>query len=73
MLLTNVQDWASLVVGGKALTCNAGDAGLIPGLGRSHGEGNGNPAQYLAWEIPRREEPGRLRPWGCKSQTQFSN
>ena len=43
MLLTNVQDWASLVVGGKALTCNAGDAGLIPGLGRSHGEGNGNP------------------------------
>ena len=25
---------------------NAGDAGLIPGLGRSSGEGNGNPLQY---------------------------
>ena len=27
-------------------TCNAGDAGLIPGLGRSHGEGTGYPFQY---------------------------
>ena len=25
---------------------NSGDAGLIPGLGRSPGEGNGNPLQY---------------------------
>ena len=25
---------------------NAGDAGLIPGLGRFPGEGNGNPLQY---------------------------
>ena len=25
---------------------NAGDAGFIPGLGRSPGEGNGNPLQY---------------------------
>ena len=25
---------------------NAGDMGLIPGLGRSHGVGNGNPLQY---------------------------
>ena len=25
---------------------NVGDAGLIPGLGRSPGEGNGNPLQY---------------------------
>ena len=30
----------------KESTCNAGDAGLIPGLGRSPGEGNGNPLQY---------------------------
>ena len=29
--------------GGKASVCNAGDPGLIPGLGRSPGEGNGNP------------------------------
>ena len=27
----------------KNLPVNAGDAGLIPGLGRSPGEGNGNP------------------------------
>ena len=31
---------------GKESTCNAGDLGLIPGLGRSLGEGNGNPLQY---------------------------
>ena len=30
----------------KNLPANAGDAGLIPGLGRSPGEGNGNPLQY---------------------------
>ena len=73
IFLTNVQDWASLVAGGKEFTCIAVDAGLIPGLGRSCGEGNGNPPQYLAWEIPRTEEPGGLRPWGRKSQMQLSN
>ena len=31
---------------GKESTCNAGDLGLIPGLGRSPGEGHGNPLQY---------------------------
>ena len=31
---------------GKESTCNAGDPGLIPGLGRSPGEGNGYPFQY---------------------------
>ena len=30
----------------KASACNAGDPGSIPGLGRSPGEGNGNPFQY---------------------------
>ena len=40
---------------------DAGDAGLIPGLGRSPGEGNGNPPQYLAWRIPWTEEPGGLQ------------
>ena len=29
---------------------NAGDAGLIPGLGRSPGEGNGTPLQYSCLE-----------------------
>ena len=31
---------------GKESACKAGDAGSIPGLGRSPGEGNGNPLQY---------------------------
>ena len=32
--------------------CNVGDPGLIPGLGRSPGEGNGNPLQYSCLENP---------------------
>ena len=32
----------------KNLPANAGDTGLIPGLGRSPGAGNGNPLQYIA-------------------------
>ena len=32
--------------------CNAGDLGSIPGLGRSPGEGNGNPVQYSCLENP---------------------
>ena len=31
---------------------NAGNAGWIPGLGRSPGEGNGNPLQYSCLENP---------------------
>ena len=38
--------------GGKASACNAGDLGLIPELGRSPGEGNGNPLQYSCLENP---------------------
>ena len=35
---------------GKKSACNAGDPGSIPGLGRSPGEGNGNPLQYSCLE-----------------------
>ena len=35
---------------GKESACNAGDPGLIPGLGRSPGEGNGYPIQYSCLE-----------------------
>ena len=35
---------------GKASACNAGDPGSIPRLGRSPGEGNGNPLQYSCLE-----------------------
>ena len=37
---------------GKESACNAGDLGSIPGLGRSAGEGNGNPLQYSCLENP---------------------
>ena len=37
---------------GKVSACNAENLGLIPGLGRSPGEGNGNPLQYSCLENP---------------------
>ena len=37
---------------GKASAYNAGDLGSVPGLGRSPGEGNGNPLQYSCLENP---------------------
>ena len=36
----------------KASAWNVGDSGSIPGLGRSHGEGNGNPFHYSFLENP---------------------
>ena len=36
----------------KESTCNAGDLGSIPGLGRSPGGGHGNPLQYSYLENP---------------------
>ena len=36
----------------KASAYNAGEPGSIPGLGRSSGEGNGNPLQYSCLENP---------------------
>ena len=57
---------ASWWLSGKESACNTGDAGSIPGSGKSPGEGNGNPLQYSwsgknTWEIPRTEEPGGLQ------------
>ena len=37
---------------GRESTCNTGDLGLIPGLGRSPGEGKGYCSSILAWRIP---------------------
>ena len=42
------------------------DMGLIPGSGRSPGEGNGNLLQYSCLENPRTEEPSGL--WATGSQ-----
>ena len=51
---------------GKESACNAGDPGSIPGSGRSLGEGNGNPLQYFAWEIPWTEETGGIQSTGLQ-------
>ena len=51
---------------------NAGDAGLIPGLGRSPGRENATHFRILAWKIPWTEEPGGLQAMGSQSQTQRS-
>ena len=52
---------------GKESACNAGDLGLIPGLGRSPGGGHGNPLQYSCLENPHGQK-GLMgcSPWGCR-------
>ena len=49
---------------GKESSCNAGDLGLIPGLGRSPGVGYGNPLQYSCLENPWTEEHDGLQSMG---------
>ena len=63
---------------GKESVCNAGDPGLIPGLGRSAAEGMGYPLQYswaslvaqLVKNLPAMQETQETvsmlySPWGC--------
>ena len=58
----------------KVSACNAGDLGLIPGLGRSHGEGNGNPLQYSCLENPMDGEAWWATVHGvAKSQTRLND
>ena len=45
------------------------DTGSVPGLGRSPGEGNGNPLQYSCLRIPWTEEPACIVHGVTKSQT----
>ena len=49
-----------------AIAGDGRDVGLIPGSGRSPGEGNGYPLQYFCWEIPWMEEPGELQSIGSQ-------
>ena len=57
--------WAQLVCPGgsdsKESACSAGRPALIPGWGRSPGEGNGNHSSILAWKIPWKKERGGLQ------------
>ena len=47
---------------GKESACNVGDLDLIPGLGRSPGEGKGYPT-LIFWPV---EFHGLYSPWDCK-------
>ena len=59
---------------GKESACGVGDQCLIPGLGRSPKEGNGNPLQYSCLENPMGGEAWQATVHGVtKSQTQLSN
>ena len=52
---------------GKESACNAGDRGLISGLGRSPGGGNGNPLQCSCLEnLHGQRSLAGCSPWGCK-------
>ena len=54
-ILYNCTDYTTIFPGGsdgQASAYSAGDPGSIPGLGRSPGEGNGNPLQYSCLENP---------------------
>ena len=44
--------WVEFGSDSKESACNVGDLGSIPGLGRSPGEGNGNPLQCSCLENP---------------------
>ena len=59
---------------GKESTFQVGDSSLIPGLGRSPGEGNGNPLQYPCLKNPMNRGVWWSTIYGVtKSQTQLSD
>ena len=59
---------------GKASAYNAADPGSIPGLGRSPGEGNGNPLQYSFLENPVEKRAWQITVHGItKSRTRLSD
>ena len=49
---------------GKEYICNVGDLVSIPGLGRSSGEGNGNPLQYSCLGNPMDTEAWQATVYG---------
>ena len=58
----------------RSLPTSAGDAGLIPGSGRSPGEGNGNPFQYSCLGNPMDRGAQQAAAHGVtKKRTQLTN
>ena len=64
MIITILGFPVGLVV--KNPSANAGDAGSIPGLGRSPGGGNGNPFQYSCLKNHEQRSLTGYSPWGHK-------
>ena len=59
--------WYPRRFSGNESACNVVDLGLIPGSGRSPGEGNGKPLQYSCLGNPMDRGAWRgYHPWGCK-------
>ena len=56
----------------KEPACKAGDLGLIPGLDRFPGEGNGYPLQYSCLENPTHRGTWGLQSMASQSQTWLS-
>ena len=57
----------------KNTLSDAGDAGSIPGSGRSLEKEMATRSSIPAWEIPRTEEPGGLQSMGSQSWTRLCN
>ena len=56
--------WTGFPGGSDGKECNAGDRGLLPGLGRSSGEGMATHSSILAWGISWAGKPGGLQSIG---------
>ena len=57
----------------KKSACDVGDKGLIPGSGRSPGEGNGNPLQHYCLEFREQRSLAGIVHGVAKSRTRLSN
>ena len=67
MCSTNINDINYGGSDSKESACNARDLGLIPGSGRSPGEGNGNPTPvFLPGEFHVQRSLADYSPWGHK-------
>ena len=75
LLMLKIKAWLGFPGGSedKASACNAGDSGLIPGVGRAPGEGNGNSLQYSCLENPMGRGAGQATVHGvAKSRTRLA-
>ena len=74
LMILSVPDGLPWWLSGKESTCNAGDAGLIPGSGRYPGGRNGDPLQVSCLGNPMDRGAWRATVHGAtKSQAKLSN